>query len=247
MTGSNDGTTVAQPHSLDFDSMYQGRSSLAELYGDLTPWEIGEPQPSVIEIAESGQLAGEVLDAGCGLGDNAFFLARQGFRVTGFDAAPTAVKRATERAAAMGIDASFVVADALELTDFYGRFTTVVDSALYHCLDEESRRRYLAEVRQVLRPGGRLHLVCFSNTRVKRLSALNYISEEELRANLSDGWEITTLRPTGYVTAFTREHVARSAAKFNYDSVDEYIRCTFEVDDRGRFLCPSWLVTAVRR
>jgi hypothetical protein len=121
-----------------------------------------------------------------------------------------------------------------------------VDSALYHCLEEPDRQGYIDSLHELCRPGGRLHLVCFANIRAKRLAALNYISADELRERLSVGWRITDLRLTGFVTAFTREHLARSAAAYNYDDVDEYIRGSFDTDERGRYLSQCWRLSAER-
>jgi hypothetical protein len=38
----------------------------------------------------------------------------------------------------------FGVADATNLTGYDERFDTVIDSALYHCLDEDGRQAYAA-------------------------------------------------------------------------------------------------------
>jgi Tellurite resistance protein TehB len=45
------------------------------------PWDIGEPQPEVVKAAEEGLLNGAVLDAGCGLGENAIYLTAKGLKV----------------------------------------------------------------------------------------------------------------------------------------------------------------------
>ena len=55
------------------------------------------------------------------------------------------------------------MADATDLSGYEGRFDTVVDSALYHCLDEEGRQAYIAALYRATRPGARLHLSCFSD------------------------------------------------------------------------------------
>ena len=48
-----------------FEKAYQGQA----------PWDIGEPQPEVVHLAESGAIGGMVLDVGCGTGENARDLA----------------------------------------------------------------------------------------------------------------------------------------------------------------------------
>ena len=42
-----------------------------------SPWEIGRPQPVIIKLVEQGVFHGEVLDIGCGIGDNAVYIAKQ--------------------------------------------------------------------------------------------------------------------------------------------------------------------------
>ena len=39
----------------------------------------------------------------------------------------------------------------------------MVDSGLFHVLSDEGRRRYVEGLATVLKPGGRLFLMCFSN------------------------------------------------------------------------------------
>ncbi len=41
-----------------------------------SPWEIGRPQPVIIKLVEQGVFQGEVLDIGCGIADNAIYIAR---------------------------------------------------------------------------------------------------------------------------------------------------------------------------
>jgi SAM-dependent methyltransferase len=149
----------------DFEALYQGdppREGLASF--DVIPWDIGEPQPAIVALEHSGQLHGDILDAGCGLGDNALFLAERGYRVTGFDAAPTAITRARQRAEDRRVTPEFIQANATRLDGFEQRFTTVLDSALYHCLGEHQRTAYASALHRVIRPGAQLHLFCFADT-----------------------------------------------------------------------------------
>jgi 2-polyprenyl-3-methyl-5-hydroxy-6-metoxy-1,4-benzoquinol methylase len=86
---------------------------------------------------------GADMDIGC-LGDNTALLASLDLHVTGLDGAPWAIEQARAQAAAKGLDLEFAVADATKLEGYEGRFDTVLDSALYHCLTEDERHRYLA-------------------------------------------------------------------------------------------------------
>jgi 2-polyprenyl-3-methyl-5-hydroxy-6-metoxy-1,4-benzoquinol methylase len=47
-----------------------------------------------MELEALGAITGQVLDAGCGLGDNAIYLAQRGHNVTGFDTSPTGIAQA---------------------------------------------------------------------------------------------------------------------------------------------------------
>ena len=138
----------------DFEAAYKAGGA---------PWDIGRPQPEIVALAEAGEIVGDVLDVGCGTGENALYLASLGRRVLGIDAAPTAIARAKEKAAARGVPAAFLVADALELGKLRRRVETVVDCGMFHALDPAQRRTYAHSLTEVLSPGGTLLLLCFSD------------------------------------------------------------------------------------
>ena len=93
------------------------------------------------------------------------------------------------------------VADATDLSGYEDRFDTVVDSALYHCLDDEARQAYIAALYRVTRPGARLHLSCFSDGNVNGVIApTGNVPESNLRDTLTaNGWRIDFLGPTTYL------------------------------------------------
>jgi 2-polyprenyl-3-methyl-5-hydroxy-6-metoxy-1,4-benzoquinol methylase len=133
-----------------------------EAYRGTPPWDIGRPQPVFERLAAAGAITGRVLDVGCGTGENALFLAGQGHEVTGVDAVPAAVVAARRKARERGIDADFVVHDALALGELGRRFDTVVDSGLFHTFDDEERVRFADSLAAVLEPAGRYFMLCFS-------------------------------------------------------------------------------------
>jgi SAM-dependent methyltransferase len=160
------------------------------------PWDIGAPQPAVMRLASAGLFAGGLLDAGSGTGDNALHIAAAGLDVLGVDVAPTAVSIARENAAARGIQAEFIVADALRL-DRLGRvFDTVLDCALFHAFDNDERRDYAVSLASVTRPGGRLFVLCFSDADPETAGP-HPVSQHELSAPFtsSSGWSIASISP----------------------------------------------------
>ena len=119
------------------------------------PWDTGRPQPAIRRLAVEGAFAGAVLDAGCGTGENALHIASLGLRVVGVDVAGTALSIAREKAADRGVDADFVVADALHLERLDRMFETVLDCGLFHTFDGDERRAYVAGLASVTGRGGR--------------------------------------------------------------------------------------------
>lgn len=186
------------PHAVDFDALYQGGQILEGIDLPSIPWDIGAAQPVVVEAERAGRFHGAVLDVGCGLGDNAIYLAGQGHPVTGIDAAPAAIEEAGQRARQRGVDVEFVVADATNLAGPDGRFDSVLDGACYHCLDEDARHAYAAALHRATRPDALLTLFCFP-TGSTGLAAAMGVSEDNLRTTWSKaGWDITDLRPDRY-------------------------------------------------
>src|SRR5215213_959116 len=119
------------------------------------PWDIGRPQPAFLELAEDGALAGRVLDVGCGTGEHALMAAARGFDAIGIDAVPKAI--AQRKARERGLAARFLVWDALKLSDLSEHFDTVLDSGLFHVLDDEDRAQFVAALAAVILISGRYH------------------------------------------------------------------------------------------
>ena len=61
------------------------------------------------------------------------------------------------------MSATFLVMDGLALKDLPEVFDSVIDSDLFHVFSDEDRKRYVEGLATVLKPGGRLFLLCFSS------------------------------------------------------------------------------------
>jgi SAM-dependent methyltransferase len=169
------------------------RSTFQNLYTGNPPWDIGKLQKPFIEVAD--QISGSILDAGCGTGENALFFASRGCKVTGIDFLEEPIKRAKQKAAEGGLTATFLVMDALALKDLPEVFGNVIDSGLFHVFNDDDRRRYVEGMAMVLKPGGRLFLLCFSNAE-PGTQGRRRVSAKELQDAFAEGWSIESAEPS---------------------------------------------------
>ncbi len=164
-----------------------------EAYHGTPPWDIGRAQREVMALEESGQITGDVLDVGCGTGENALFLAGRGHTIWGVDSAPSAIEIARKKAEDRGITATFLVHDTLDLHGIGRKFDIVIDSGLFHTFSDLERPRFVQSIAEVLKPGGTYYMLAFSD-----LEPAGYgprrVTREEIRAAFSDGWRINEIR-----------------------------------------------------
>lgn len=232
---------------LDFDQLYKSGSVRLGDDGpamDAIPWRLDGPQPIVIELADRGQIVGPVLECGCGLGDNALYLAERGHQVTAIDASPTVIEQDRAKATEQGLAVDFRVADATKLDGVDGGFNTVLDSAMMHCLNDAQRRDYLAAAHRVTEPGARLHILCFPDTVSGSFPMPGHTDEASLRRDLGEHWQVERMELRRYTTGMSRDRwlgVLPGQGMFpvDLDSPDA-------VDAQGRVLLPVWQITATR-
>ena len=128
-------------------STRRDRGHFETAYAGKAPWDIGKPQGVIggsVDLVTS-----PVLDAGCGTGENALFLASCGHQVTGIDFVDEAIDMARRKAAERGLTVDFQVKDAMTFGDWDKRFATVIDSGLFHVFSDEDRVRYVAGLTHV--------------------------------------------------------------------------------------------------
>ena len=159
------------------------------------PWDIGRPQPAFAKLAADGALAGRVLDAGCGTGEHALLAASFGHEAVGVDIAATAIDRARTKAIERGLEVSFLVADALRLTELDERFDTVLDCGLFHTFDDDDRARFVDSVASIVPTGGRYHMLCFSEHQPGDWGPRR-VTQAEIRASFANGWVVDSIEPT---------------------------------------------------
>ncbi len=175
--------------SLDFEQAYQGHTP---------PWDIGRPQPAVVQLVDQGDFRGRVLDCGCGTGENVLLLAQRGYVAVGIDASSTAISRARAKARERGLPAIFQVADAFALDQLGQTFDTVLDCGLMHNLPAPARLTYTQSLAAVTAPDGRVIVLCFSEATTGQRGPDYRLSQADIRAAFQDGWHVEAIRPSHF-------------------------------------------------
>jgi cyclopropane fatty-acyl-phospholipid synthase-like methyltransferase len=170
-----------------FEQMHQGQA----------PWDTGRSLPAIVRLAEAGLIRGSVLDMGCGTGENVLHVAARGHDCWGIDFIPVAIERAKAKSVQRGIDATFVVGNALELGKLGRQFDTVIDCELFHTFTNEERPTYVRSLAEVLRSGGSLFLMCLSDEQ-PGTEGRRRISQQEIRDAFHQGWKVKQIELTNF-------------------------------------------------
>lgn len=141
-----------------FEQLY----ARARSEGLAVPWADREPNPNMVELFRKleGQIAfgRKALKVGCGLGDDAEWLAGRGFEVTAFDISPSAISECKERFPASKV--SYVACDLFRAPDSWaGAFDLVLESYTLQVLPPELRAEALRRIAGFVAPGGHLLLI----------------------------------------------------------------------------------------
>ena len=168
------------------------KNAFASLYSGQAPWDIGRPKKVFLDVAD--QISGSILDAGCGTGDNALFFASRGQNVTGIDFLEEPIRRAKCKAAERGVSVIFLVKDAMTLKDWSERFDNVIDCGLFHVFGDDDRKKYIEGLATVLKPGGRIFLMCFCDEE-PGTQGPRRVSKKELHDAFAKGWNVESIQP----------------------------------------------------
>ena len=151
---------------------------------------LGRIETNLVVIWKAGIKARGATDTG----ENALYFAGRGCTVTGIDFLEEPITRARRKATERGLPVTFLVKDALTLKDWTERFDNVIDSGLFHVFGDEDRRRYVEGLATVVKPGGRLFLLCFSDEEPGEQGPRR-VSRQEIENAFTKGWSIESIGP----------------------------------------------------
>lgn len=104
---------------------------------------------------------------------------------------------AREQAQKQTLEATFVVG-RLELDVLGEGFHTVIDSGLFHSLNDKERKKYLSGLSHVMFPGSRLYILCLSENDEISSPDLHPLSRKELEKYFQSGWQIEKIEASLY-------------------------------------------------
>jgi SAM-dependent methyltransferase len=118
-------------------------------------WDSGIAAPEVIDFI-AAHPPGSALDLGCGTGTSSLALARAGWRVTGVDFVPRAIRLARRKARAARLQVDFRLGDVTRLPQslFTRPYSLVLDIGCFHGLPAPGKLAYLRQLPRLLAPGG---------------------------------------------------------------------------------------------
>lgn len=140
---------------------------------------------------------GRVLDLGTGPATQAIALAKRGYDVVASDVAPSAIQKAKHAAAREDVRIDFRVDNILDSGLEDALVDAIVDRGVFHVLPPESRPRYVAAVRRILRPRGYLFLKAFSAEEPREEGPYHF-SPAELRSYFEGSFEVLSIEDAAF-------------------------------------------------
>lgn len=113
--------------------------------------------------AREPRSAVKLLEVGCGTGANIWYLAREGFDVSGADGSAQALSILQQRLKAENLMCSTHCGDITQLPYADQTFDGIIDCECIYCNTKEHSGRILDEIRRVLKPEGLFLSMTFSS------------------------------------------------------------------------------------
>ena len=164
----------------------------AESADGVVPWAINDANPLLTAWVERQQPdsqthAGRAIVIGCGLGDDAEYLAAQGYTVTAFDISQSAIDACKRRFPDSSV--TYQVADLFKLPpEWSGAFDFVFESRTIQSLPWHMADDAIAAIARLVAPGGALLVVCNGREPAESKQGIPWpLSRDELAQFIAQG------------------------------------------------------------
>jgi len=103
----------------------------------------------------------KILEVGSGTGANLWYMAREGFDVTGIDGSSIGIRRSLKRLKDEGLKAKVKKCDATKMPFNNNSFDCVIDNECIYANSYKDSEKIIAEIHRVLKPGGKFYSKTF--------------------------------------------------------------------------------------
>jgi SAM-dependent methyltransferase len=198
---ADDGTVLVPSRLLPSGVMPHGPAGAglmerwdAPYRGDQLPgWDVGRPCSHLVKAVEEKTFKpGRAIVLGCGSGNNAIYLASQGFEVTGVDVSPTALSIAAKKAREADVHVDWILADVVALPELQP-FDLIFDRGCYHHICQYDSPAYVETLRRLSHAGTRAMILAGRPAEGSR-GGPPRIKEETIRRDFSTLFEFEWLQ-----------------------------------------------------
>jgi SAM-dependent methyltransferase len=163
----------------------------------------------------------KILEIGSGTGANLWYMAREGFNVSGIDGSRVGVKRADKILKENGLKAKIVVSDAVSLPFDDGVFDCVIDNECIYANSYKDSLKIMEETYRVLRDNGKFYSRTFMTGTYGDGNGKKLKGEKNTYLEIHEG----ALRKGYGIIRFTQEkEIPKLYGKFKIESVDYIIK-----------------------
>jgi len=219
---------------VDFPGVYSGATLMKNIDIKRVPWDVGHSQ-AVVEGALDGMRMKELLDVGCGIGENAEHVASRGVQVTAVDFSEDAINEARQRHPQTSV--LYKHHDIFQVENFWHeKFDVVLDSATYHAIRSMDRLRYLKILYGYLKPGGQLVTITFAE-HPKGMPKKLAVDKDVLCENLYDaGFSDVTVAPGIYNGVYS-----------SIENLIKEYRLNIDRNQVGESVLPVWVAKSSKK
>jgi SAM-dependent methyltransferase len=164
------------------------------------PWDSGVPPPELVAVIDGERRLppGRALDLGCGTGTTSIYMASRGWRVTGVDFVPSAIRTARQKTARAGVGVELLEGDVTRLHQLpiEPGFDLVFDQGCFHSLPHSAQPAYTREVTRMARTGAIYLLYAFGPQPAGRRRPFfpRGVTPDDVRARFAD-FDLVEARP----------------------------------------------------